>query len=235
MRDRMIRESFWSDIKTCALSTDAQLVFIGLWGCASDLGILPDDPHLLKNEIDKRSTRWAMEKFKKCIAEITQQNLLFPFTHKNEGWYFIPSFTRHQRGIRRPRDLGYPEPPSDYLTTPAGQCPSSDGQTLDNVQTLSVKCPPEVEGKRREGEVTKQKLLDCILMTEDQYQNLLSALGRKNTEVYIQKVNDYVMSKGVKYKSHYHTVLAWARKDGITINDEKTKERTHEVRGGIAI
>ena len=33
-----------------------------------------------------------------------------------------------------------------------------------------------------------------------------------DTKNWIERLNNYIGSKGKKYKSHYHTILAWDRK-----------------------
>ena len=37
----------------------------------------------------------------------------------------------------------------------------------------------------------------------------------------IERLGEYIASKGVRYKSHYATILAWARKDGAKIRGEE--------------
>lgn len=50
---------------------------------------------------------------------------------------------------------------------------------------------------------------DAVLLTSDEYSKLIEKLGEKETLNYIEKLNNYILSKGKKYKSHYHTILNW--------------------------
>lgn len=65
--------------------------------------------------------------------------------------------------------------------------------------------------------IKKIKHLDCVLLTPDEHQKLVATFGAQLTKDKIQNLNDYCMSKGTKYKSHYHTILSWSRKDNKTV------------------
>ena len=56
--------------------------------------------------------------------------------------------------------------------------------------------------------------LDCVLLSKDEFSKLTESFGIEGTNERIKNLNDYVMSKGAKYKSHYHTILNWERKNG---------------------
>ena len=49
---------------------------------------------------------------------------------------------------------------------------------------------------------------------------LINKFGKDNTEEKLISFNDALMSKGYKYKSHYHTILTWDR------NDKKKNNKT---------
>jgi hypothetical protein len=54
---------------------------------------------------------------------------------------------------------------------------------------------------------------EFVRLTEEEHQKLLERLGQALTADYIERLNNYIGSKGKKYKSHYHTILSWVRKD----------------------
>ena len=54
--------------------------------------------------------------------------------------------------------------------------------------------------------------LEKVLLTKDEHSKLLDRFGKKNTEVLIFELDTYIASKGVKYKSHYATLLNWAKR-----------------------
>ena len=59
--------------------------------------------------------------------------------------------------------------------------------------------------------ILKKKFLDFVLLTEEEYQKLIDKFGDVETEEMIEKLNNYIGSKGKKYKSHYFTILNWKR------------------------
>jgi len=59
----------------------------------------------------------------------------------------------------------------------------------------------------------KQKYLDFVMLTDDEHKKLIEKIGQTETERYIERLNNYIGSKGKKYKSHYHTILNWSSKD----------------------
>lgn len=73
----------------------------------------------------------------------------------------------------------------------------------------------EEEREERAPAQTKSKYIDCILLSADQYQSLCERYGKTNTETYMQRLNNYIMSNGKRYKSHYHTLLNWMNRDNV--------------------
>lgn len=89
----------------------------------------------------------------------------------------------------------------------------------DKNGTLSQKRPPELEldieldlDKELDKDIKKEVKIrhhDAVLLTSDEYNKLIEKLGEKEALNYIEKLNNYILSKGKKYKSHYHTILNW--------------------------
>ena len=50
----------------------------------------------------------------------------------------------------------------------------------------------------------------------------------------IERLGEYIASKGVRYKSHYATVLAWARKDGVRISGEEIKQAAMDLSADVS-
>jgi hypothetical protein len=55
---------------------------------------------------------------------------------------------------------------------------------------------------------------EFVKMTQAQYDSLGEKLGVKVRDELIEDLNNYIGSKGKRYKSHYHTLLQWAKKNG---------------------
>lgn len=64
-------------------------------------------------------------------------------------------------------------------------------------------------------------------LSKDEYQKLVDSIGEHNTLILIEELSSGIASKGYKYKSHYATILNWARRR-VQNNNEKLqiKKRT---------
>lgn len=70
----------------------------------------------------------------------------------------------------------------------------------------------------------KIKYLDNVYLTNEEYKKLIDKLGEQLTNTYIEKLNNYIGSKGKKYKSHYFTILSWVNKEDKPIKKVETPE-----------
>ena len=55
--------------------------------------------------------------------------------------------------------------------------------------------------------------LEFVYLTKTEHGRLIDRIGEKKTDDMINKLNNYIGSKGEKYKSHYHTILNWLTMD----------------------
>jgi len=66
--------------------------------------------------------------------------------------------------------------------------------------------------------------LEKVLLSKDEYARLVSRFGEQDTQDKIARLNDYghqFPKKFREYGSHYHTILAWARKDPVVKDPKK--------------
>ena len=85
----------------------------------------------------------------------------------------------------------------------------------DNINPINVTDNPH--SKVKESKVKdikeKKKYVDVVLLTEDEYKKLIDKFGEDIAKDKIEELNNSIMSKGYKYKSHYYTILCWDRKN----------------------
>ena len=73
----------------------------------------------------------------------------------------------------------------------------------------------------------KKSFGEFVKLTTEEHAKLVERFGEKEASERIEALDHYIGSKGKKYKSHYHTVLTWARRD----DDGKGKhDRDYEDR-----
>lgn len=75
----------------------------------------------------------------------------------------------------------------------------------------------EEEKEKKEEEKNKKDLfLDFVELTQSEYSKIIDSIGQQQTDELIERLNNYIGSTGKKYRSHYFTLLNWAKKDGVT-------------------
>ena len=87
-----------------------------------------------------------------------------------------------------------------------------DEQQVNNRRTTDeqqVNTDKNVKNDKNE----KKVYGEFVRLTEEEHQKLTERLGQALTTDYIERLDNYIGSKGKKYKSHYHTILSWVRKD----------------------
>ena len=89
----------------------------------------------------------------------------------------------------------------------------------------------EVEEEYNKKKLNKKKFLDFVLLSDDEYNKLVSTLGEKLTTELIDKLNNYIWSTGKRYKSHYFTILQWSKKENI--DSTPAPEREDDVDSAI--
>ena len=67
-----------------------------------------------------------------------------------------------------------------------------------------------------------------VKLTKEEY----AKLEKSNLLPYIEKLSSYIASKGKKYKSHYATILNWARKENNKLPKWFDKENESEISSG---
>jgi hypothetical protein len=77
----------------------------------------------------------------------------------------------------------------------------------------------ELESKKDLKEKVSKDTKKCfgengkVLLKDEEYQKLVAIFGETATKDKIQNLENYILSKGRKYASHYHTILNWERKN----------------------
>ena len=95
----------------------------------------------------------------------------------------------------------------------------------------SISISNKIEDKDKVEDNKKNKFLDFVYLTEEEYQKLTTQLWKKLTDELIDKLNNYIWSIWKdKYKSHYYTILQWSKKEQPHMNSqqEMLKERERQ-------
>lgn len=71
----------------------------------------------------------------------------------------------------------------------------------------------------------KNKYLEFVYLSLEEFKKLEERFGKEITEQMIERLNNYIGSKGKKYRSHYHTILSWRTKDEKEKKEQKPAEK----------
>ncbi len=95
---------------------------------------------------------------------------------------------------------------------PADKCPP-------NVQALSEKCPPEKEIEKEtdiKTEIDSDREIygryKNVSLTPSEYESLKNEYPAY-ADKYIEKLSEYMETKGKSYSNHYATILSWLKQD----------------------
>lgn len=95
---------------------------------------------------------------------------------------------------------GLPTPPSGSNRTPkvgSNRTPKENNKAINLKRYITL---PFLE-------------FQDVHLTQDEYDKLITRFGQKQTHDLIERLSNYMGSKGKRYKSHYRTILIWAARD----------------------
>ena len=108
-RIRTIKPEFWASEQIGECSSNARLLFIGLWNFADDYGVHPDKPKELKAKLfpyDDATTSEA----RTWIDELVKQTLLRRFDANGATYLHVTGWEKHQRIDKRNEEKRHPDP-----------------------------------------------------------------------------------------------------------------------------
>jgi len=105
--------------------------------------------------------------------------------------------------------------------------PNANGTTGERHtnDTINKNKELRIKKKKEEKKNIKKKFLDFVFLAEPEHKKLIEKFGSDSAHERIEKLNEYIGSKGVKYSSHYFTILSWDRRDKEKLNPKKRKHQ----------
>jgi len=192
---RMIKRRISKSKKLAMLKTDsARLLYFMMYPHTDIKGRLEADPQLIRGQIIPLF-KWSIKKIQTCLEDLYRVRLIILYQNKDE-WYL--EFTRFGdfQVLRKDREAD-----SEISPPPA------------ELQRNSVVTPPEVKLSISISKDKREKYGDFVALTPQEHQKLIDKLGKPTVARLIENLNNYIGAKGKRYKSHYHTILMWAKMD----------------------
>ena len=196
---RIVLKSICQSKKMAELKTDgARLLLTWLIPNVDINGCFSGVPEVIKGQIFTR-LRKSTKSISSYLKDLDRVGVIILYQANGDTFLNIPDFADKQPSLNPDRE-GKPTIP---LPTP------------DQLRTSSRQTPPKVKESKVKlsKEEVKKKYIDFVFLTQEEYNKLTAQFGTSGTVERITALNDYIGAKGTKYKSHYHTILMWSRKD----------------------
>jgi len=239
---KLIRDSYWTDPKVNELNPYEKLIFLYL---ISNPHVHFSGVYYLPKKIISIETGISNRCVEKSLDVLIKKN----FVNYNSNTIWVKNMLKHQvkEGIPNRLQLEgiknhlkslhnsilvnefidfYKLPIYTPIDTPIhtlidNQEKEKKKENINIQEKKNYKKKEKYKGEIIRGE--KQKFLDFVYLYPDEYQKLISEIGQNQTDEYIQRLNDYIGAKGIKYKSHYHTIRMWFDRDSKGISKNKPK------------
>ena len=153
---------------------------------------------------------WSVRTIRRTIRSCEDQNVIETANYNKAGfdktkWYTV-NYKQIELVARRYGQNGQTECPK----WPDGSGQNDQTNTIDYPKTTSETTKesktPAKQPKKKYGE------MDNVLLNDSEMEKLKDKFPN-DYEERIDKLSLYIAQKGKKYKSHYATILSWARRD----------------------
>lgn len=190
---RMLRKEIANSEKLGSLRSDKARVLYFMMLPHLDIGgRLIAHPRIIKGQITTM-LGYSEKAIQDCLEQLHAAGLIVLYQIKSNQYLQYARF-------------------EDFQTlNPSREAQSTiPGPTQDNSRVLQ-RTPYKV--KLSKDKISKDKYIEYVFLTKAEYEKLLEKFGKTKTATLIEDLNNGIGSKGYKYKSHYHTILAWERKN----------------------
>ncbi len=183
-----------------------------------DYGAYTADPEDIKTEVFPKNKSITERAIAKALQEGSEAGLITLYKVDGSVCQQYNNFDDFQTfKADRERKHEFPAYKEGLETTGIQRNPMSPNVPLSKVKLSKVK-------------LSKDKYKDYVFLSGEEYTKLVEKFGEAGTDDRIETLNNYLGSSGRKYKSHYHTILAWERKD----MPKKPNTSTAEYRKRVA-
>jgi hypothetical protein len=229
-RTRQVKPSFFTNEILSELPPMCRLIFIGLWVIADREGRLEYRLKRIRAEIApyENLTSTVLERY---LHQLADNGFLELYGFNGQIMYIqVVNFLKHQHPHIAEKQSQIPDWHKVNACTeqaPYKYSASTVQEPVKNALIPYTLLPNTELTQSEEKPDCKKKFLNCILLTDDQYEKLIEKFGKQGADDRIEDLNLGILSHGYKYKSHYAAILAWDKRD--------QKETKKEVSVGYSI
>lgn len=141
-RIRSIKPEFWSSEQIMECSTNARLLFIGLWNFCDDAGRHPFAPKQIKALVFPGDDL-SIDEVARMLDELSTNGLIVRYAIDGKEYFYVTGWS-HQK-IDRPQKAKYPEPLVEHSPSPRDGTQRGGDKGKDTETNVSgAKAPAEV-------------------------------------------------------------------------------------------
>jgi len=216
MPNRLIKESICTSDNLDQLTSDEERFFYRLMVNCDDYGRFEGRPAILRARLFPLKLDSIKEsQIQKWLKALEEANLVYLYESEGLPYIQIIKWDSHQQ--IRAKKSKFPNPDSN-----GNQMISSDSICPRNpIQSNPIRNTSDI--KRKHGSFQNVKL------TDKEFEELGIKFGNDGRRLRIEKLSEYIASKGKKYRSHYATILTWNRKDNGN-REENAEEQPYTGR-----
>lgn len=212
-RGRMLdKEAISQSKKLSELSNDTgRLIYTWLLAHLDAEGRFSADPAIIKGIVFPRIKKMTVNKIEKYLNEMSIKKLLILYQADGDKYLQYIKFREYQN-LDKNREAPSKIPP-----------PKKENIINSGVNPIKSDLVPPSEVKLREDKISKETYAEFVLMTKEEHKKLIDKYGEKNTDKFIEKLNNTKgANKKLKYDSDYFAILKWVVE--AVIGEDKKKE-----------
>jgi len=218
MPNRIIKESIWTSPNLAKLSPRAELHFYRLLPVPDDYGCFESTASVIRGRCYPLNESIRSRDVQNWQDELEQNGLIIRWVIGLREYAIFTTWSKHQYIRPGQHQRITPEPPEEVKSRCSRDVTETYGELPKVTETRNV------DNIYKE---TKYQVRDGVYLSTKETESLIKLFGEDGTNQRIEKLSLYMLSTGKKYKSHYHTILNWERRNDKE-NPAENKNNGHD-------
>lgn len=205
---RFIRTKIWSDAWFSELSHEARLLYIYL---LSNLATHICGYYELTVKEMSFFTGLQPKKVNDSLTEL-EPNVMYI-----DGWVCIKNYAKHQNVANNIKVQTLIERELENVPEHVLSLSQKSKSKSEAMDSLSMPYKKEEKVEKSVENVGVYGEFKNVKLSDDEKVKLINKYGRDEAKKLVEELSTYLSSSGKRYKSHYATLLNWARRKGLSI------------------
>ena len=199
-----------------------QLIYTWIIPWLDDFGCYTGDPEDIKTEVFPKNKRITIKDIESALRDEAERGIIIWYTVETgklvQQYQNFDSFQTFKSDRDRKSDYPVFQADNEGMVPVGNQRIPMDSLKLSKEKLSKVK-------------LIKKEYKEKVFLTDDEYQKLVEKFGQKGADDRIEELSLGISSKGYKYKSHYHAILAWDRRNSGPSQTTKKKTQLFPIKG----